>query len=428
MKKTILLAALMVCTLAVNAQNYPSGYYKDIYCDGGLSLSHPKRLPSAVTLGLSMETLRAVAKSKNNTFMDTLSQNRAFVGYDTDVNGILLYPDGAPRFRMLFVNGGSGATHGRSYTEPGRENIRAFIKAGGCYLGQCAGAYISSQGTHKRDSAGKSYNKYYTEYLGIYPGVVTNASLVDTYVGVTVPKDSKMLKYSDFGGDYHIDSVYHNGGCFMDYNDLIPGGEILFEYDYPAKKMHGNGAVWCWKENEYTGRVMASGPHPEFKVEGEQLEMMEAMITYCLEGNGVPRIKGELINYQPRQMVKKTEDKDPAYTKIGDKQFHHFTINVPDNTDTLKVNLSSILNAKDYDLYLLGSYEGPAFFQNSKYKNIKRGIDKVLTIPNPKPGKLYISVFCDTTVTAEESTNYGTVYSGRLDVLNGVPYIIEVQY
>lgn len=428
MKKSIILAALLVCTVGAGAQNYPTGYYKDIYCDGGLSLSHPKRLPSAVALGLSMETLRAVAKSKNNTPMDTLSQNRAFVGYEADVNGILLYPDGSPRFRMIFVNGGSGATHGKSYTEKGRENIRAFVKAGGSYLGQCAGAYIASQGTHKRDSLGNSYNKYYTEYLGVYPGVVTNANLVDTRVCVSIPENSVMLKYSDFGGDFHIDSVYHNGGCFMDYNDLIEGGEILFNYDYPPKKMHGNGAVWCWKENEYTGRVMSSGPHPEFKIEGEQLEMMEAMVSYCLEGNGIPRIKGELKNGEPRRMVKRTEDSDPAFTKIGDKQFHHYTVEVPEGVDTLKVSLTSLPSYKDFDLYLMASYEGPAFFQNSKYKNIKLGVDKTLTIPAPKAGKIYVSVFCDTTVTADESDFYGTVYSGRLDVLNGVPYIIEAKF
>lgn len=428
MKKTIILAALMVCTLGVNAQNYPTGYYKDIYCDGGLSLSHPKRLPTAVALGLSMETLRAVKKSKDNTERDTIAQNRAFVGYETDVNGILLYPDGAPRFRLLFVNGGSGGTHGTSYTEPGRVHIREFVKAGGSYLGQCAGAYISSNGVYKIDSLGNTYIKPYPQYAGVYPGAVTNAGLQDTEVGISVPDSSVMLKYSDFGGDFHIENVYHNGGCFMDYRYKIPGTEILFNYDYPPKKMHGNGAVWCWKENENTGRVMASGPHPEFETTGEQLEMMEAMVSYCLEGNGIPRIKGELKNGEPREMVKKTEDNDPAFTKIGDRQFHHFTVEVPEGLDSLTISLKSVPSYKNFDLFLMASYEGPAFFQNSKYKHIKLGVDKKLVIPAPKAGKLYVSVFCNTTVDAEESDFYGTVYSGRLDVLNGVPYIIEAKF
>ena len=44
----------------------------------------------------------------------------------------------------------------------------------------------------------------------------------------------------------------------------------------------------------------------------------------------------------------------------------------------------------------------------------------------PKAGTMYISVFCDTTVDTVKSPN-GTQYTGRVDVLNGVPYTIEVR-
>jgi hypothetical protein len=46
---------------------------------------------------------------------------------------------------------------------------------------------------------------------------------------------------------------------------------------------------------------------------------------------------------------------------------------------------------------------------------------------DPKPGKYYISVFCATTVTATTG-KYGVEYSGRTDVLNGVPYTICVNF
>lgn len=39
----------------------------------------------------------------------------------------------------------------------------------------------------------------------------------------------------------------------------------------------------------------------------------------------------------------------------------------------------------------------------------------------PRRGTLYLSVFCNTTVDTVE-TKWGTQYTGRLDVLNGVPY------
>ena len=60
-------------------------------------------------------------------------------------------------------------------------------------------------------------------------------------------------------------------------------------------------------------------------------------------------------------------------------------------------------------------------------QNLKDVIGKVIEISKPKAGNWYISVFCNTTVNTEETT-YGTRYTGRLDVLNGVPYIIKVEY
>ena len=134
----LFVAAMLFPCVNAAAQNN-DGYYKDVFMDGGLHLSSRKDLPSTRALGLSLEILRT-AKDKEATIMDTLSQNHAFIGSENDTNGWLLYPDGAPRFKMMFVNGGSGGGHGRSITEPGRANIRAYVKAGGSYLGNCAGA------------------------------------------------------------------------------------------------------------------------------------------------------------------------------------------------------------------------------------------------------------------------------------------------
>ena len=413
----LIAVALLFPSLSLSAQNY-DGYYKDVYMDGGLDLSSRKDLPVTRSLGLSLEILRT-AKDKEATIMDTLQQNHAFIGSENDSNGWLLYPDGAPRFKMLYVNGGSGGGHGRSITEPGRANIRAYVKAGGSYLGSCAGAYVATTGTHKR---------IHDEYIGIYPSICTNAGLADTYVAVTIPENSPALKYCDFDGERFIDSVYHNGGCYMDYNDMIPGCEALFDYYYEPKSMHGNAAVWAWKENENTGRVICCGPHPEGAITGKKLEMMVAMTMYAIDGNGKPRVKAELVNYQPRNMVCTTEETNPDYTRIGDRQYHHFYVNVPENTDTLRISLKPVLGYDDYDLHLFADSEGLAFQKNAKYKNVKNGIDKVLTVIRPKAGKLYVSVFCDTTVDTVTSPVYGTQYIGRLDVLNGVPYVIEVQY
>ena len=429
MKKFILTACAGILALSsadMMAQPSIDGYYKDVFMDGGVYLSSRIDLPATRVLGLSLELVKGAGRNKNQSYADTTAQNAAFVGNEYDVNGVLLYPDGAPRFRLLYVNGGSGATHGRTITDAGRQHIREFVKGGGSYLGSCAGAYLCCQGTHKKDSTGRDYNKYYKEYIGVYPGVCTNAGLANTFVSIDVPENSPALKYYDFKNN-HIDSVYHNGGCFMPYEDLIEGGEILFNYNYPPKKMHGNGAVWCHKENEYTGRAMACGPHPEGEVRGAQLDMMCAMVRYCLDGNGLPRIKGELVKGQPREMTCITEDNKPEYTRIGDRQYHHFTVDVPAGIDTLDIILKEVPGYNDFNLFLFADSDDMAFIKNARYKNVKRGVKKVLRIIDPKPGKMYVSVFCETTVEATE-TFYGTQYTGRVDVLNGVPYVIEVNY
>lgn len=416
--KHIILVMLLTATLAATAQTPERGFYKDIYMDGGVNLTSKEYLPAARSLMLSIEKLRVGTKKLGVTEVDTLVQHRTFVGNEFDENGILLYPDGAPRYRMLFVNGGLATAHGRSQGKDGIDRVRAFVNAGGGYLGSCAGAYWATTGADEHPG-----NEW---YLGIYPGECTDAHLQDTRVGLTIPANSPMLRYSDYGGDMHIDSIYHNGGCYVDKSKLIAGAEILFEYDYPPKSMHGNGAAWAYKANAATGRVICCGPHPESVVTGERLEMMEAMVQYVLEGTPAPAIKGELKPGEPRTMACRTSDNNPALTRIGDKQYHHFTVNVPQGTDTLKIMLEPHNGLSNYDMFLFASYDGPAMMGASKYRNMSRGVKKELEIVNPKPGTLFLSVFLDTTVDTEE-TQYGTTYKGHLDVLNGVPYVIKTE-
>lgn len=47
-------------------------------------------------------------------------------------------------FRILIQPGGSGGGQGRNLAEEGRQKIREFVKAGGGYVGICAGAYLAT--------------------------------------------------------------------------------------------------------------------------------------------------------------------------------------------------------------------------------------------------------------------------------------------
>ncbi len=420
--------AIVVLTTISVTNLYSQGYYKDIYMDGGIKLTSREDLPAARRLNLSIEHFVTGKDTPESplTHQDTIMQQQLFSGSEADLNGVLLYPDGAPRFRMIYVNGGKATLHGRSLSEKGRANIRTFVNNGGSYLGTCAGMFLASLGVAVTEDS----IKLNPVYLGIWPGIVRSTKLAKTPTGHFIEKRAPILKYYDFGGDMHVDSVYHNGGGFAyDAKGLPKGTEILMRYDYKpltAKDFSIDKKIssWAWKNNEKTGRVVLIGSHPEGYTSGERLDLMSALIRYAMEGCGTPTIKGELLNGVARDMIKSTTDNDPDYTMIGDKQYHHFTTTIPKNAKNIKVVL------RGTDKYCLNLYmrkEAPAFIQKADYMNISLGAQKEINIDHLSAGKWYIAVECASTVEVVNS-QWGELYSGDLSVLNGVPYSIKITW
>lgn len=419
----IIIAALLLISLPLTAQNNTKGYYKDVFMDSGIQLTSKRDLPVTRYLGLTLESYISNDGGKL-TDMDTLMQTSTICGNAMDENGILLYPDGEPRFRMIYVNGGLAGSHGRSLTDVGRERFREFINRGGSYIGTCAGAFIASTGVlTEADTA-----KIFPQYLGIWPGVVNETYLFDSRTQVNIPKKSPLLKYNNFGGDFTVDSLYHTNGCHA-YNP-DEKTEILATFNTEGRKLerdiNNKPVIWGYKANEMSGRVISCGSHPESVTSGEILDLMAAMVQYAMEGNGEPNLKGELKLSEPRKMTCTTKDNNPDFTRIGDKQYHHFYVDVPKGCKELTISLKEVNGWEDFNLYLYTNDSEFAFADNSQNQNIKFGVAKKLKIMNPKSDKLYISVFCDTTVESTE-TKFGTQYYGRIDVLNGVPYTIEVK-
>lgn len=439
MKRILLFLAacgLLLCSWPASAQRTAKqkeakpndkGYYKDLFMDGGCSLNAYPDLPAADFLGLSLEQL-TTAERLEMTRLDTLAQNFLLVGNPLDENGALLYPDGAPRFRAVYLNGGKALGHTRSLTEEGRERFRTYLKNGGSVVGTCAGAFMVSLGA-VRDTGYVPR----PDYLCLWPGWTVGTGLEKSATGMTVEPGSPLLQYYDFGGDMQIDSVRHNGGCYAYMEENVPEGtEILLRYIGDTlnlkKSIHQKVSAWAWKENEQTGRVVVIGSHPERMVEGDRLELMSAMIRYALDGNGTVRLKGTLENGVTREMIRTTGQNDPDFTRIGDRQYHHFAVDVPKGVKEIKVELSAPDKwTNRFNLWLFADSQDYAFRENAKYKNVNVGTDKTFTIPVTKPGRYYISVFCATTVDASD-TFYGVQYSGRTDVLNGVPYSLKVSW
>ena len=199
------------------------GYCKDVFMDSGINVTSRRDLPATRFLGLSMEAFVSASHSPNKlTLRDTVIQNEMICGSADDLNGILLYPDGEPRFRMIYMNGGKATKHGNSLTPKGRANIQQFLANGGSYVGTCAGMFIASLGVYKKDSEFKPNDSY----MALWEGTTHSSGLGANYTAMKVIKNSPLLKYYDFGGDMRIDSVYHNGGGFAYYGEgcIIPEG------------------------------------------------------------------------------------------------------------------------------------------------------------------------------------------------------------
>ena len=420
--------SLAFMSTGVFAQNnLANGYYKDVFMDSGIKVTSRTELPVVRYLGLSMETYYSASGKDGHpiTMTDTLMQQFTMIGSEQDQNGILLYPDGEPRYRMIYVNGGKAASHGRSLGKEGKNRFQTFIKNGGSYVGSCAGAFVASCRTTK-DSVPRE------TYLNLWPGVTVTTGLTKSQTGMFVVKKSPLLKYYSFGKDMYIDSVRHNGGCYASPDiDFPEGTEPLLRYDYEqpikGKYFHKQISAWAYKKNEESGRLVLIGSHPEGVASGERLDLMAAMMRYAMDGNGKPKIKCELQNNEAVEMTKMTIDNDPAHTRVGDRQYHHFKVVIPKNTDQIEVQLQSVDPMNTHNLSLYVNRNDFAFNDHSIYKDVSLGIDKKIVIDEPKAGTYYISVFGEDTVKADEGV-YGVVYTGNLDVLNGVPYKIVVSY
>lgn len=386
-------------------------FYKDVFLDAGVALTSRRSLAASEYLGLSLEGI--CFSSWNPDSKDATLQKAIVSGDMNDSNGRLLFPDGQPRYKLLFVNGGLSYDHGQSLGEKGLETMRFFVKNGGCYVGTCAGAFFAANGYNGK--------KDYPYYLSIWPGMMRYTYIKDTQTGMFVEPNSPLLKYYDFGGDNYVDSIRHNeGGYPVDFPLFT---EILARYDYPQQgAVHRKPSIWAYKRSLQSGRIVMEGSHPEEALDGERRDLTAAMMLYAMDGVGTVSLKGCLINGRVRNMDKKTEENDPDFTRIGDLQTHHFATYIPSGARNIRVEISSESDCGFALMMNQGSY---AFSDTAEYSSSGSGATQQLRFPSLKEGFWFIGVKCLTTVTAVE-TDYGQSYSGHTEVLNGVPYKVSI--
>jgi len=381
------------------------GFFRDIFSDGGVHLSPNLYLDAAETSGLTIEYL-------GTSSIDV--QDEVMISSEFDSNGHLLYPDGSPRFRMIYTNGGSSTNHGNSLGPEGRDRVRAFYAAGGSYAGSCAGAFITS--LHYEDTG------VHTPYYHIWPGRTGRTHLLDSYTGHAIPENSPLLNYYDFGSDHYIDNVRHNGGCWgREDLDFPPETEILTRYVVQGiSVVNGKASTWAYKPDSTKGRIVVTGSHPESASSGEILNMMQAILLYALDGVGNPVVKANLLKGEARLMNLDTEDNLPAYTRIGDRQYHHFTIDIPPGTPEVTIEMYA---EPGFDFNLYANPNSYAFEGEARHTSTMSGPYHIMSFEPEESGVWYIGVECATTVD-----EYYATYTGQTEVLNGVAYEITASW
>lgn len=392
-------------------------FYKDLFMDSGCNLSSYRTMPVVDYLSLDYEYFYTERES-GATSSEIALQTKAYCGSSDDLNGVFLYPDGEPRFKIIYVNGGQAANHGNTLGEEGRANFRKFVANGGCYIGSCAGAFLATAGLTDE-------GKPRSNYLGLWPGYADNISLIKYDVIYEIPDDSPILDYYDFGGDHRIMDMKHYNGPYFSQWDSVEDTEILAYNNAPGCQLDTYPAIIAYKADEFTGRIIPSGGHPEQFPDGERRDLMAALVRYAFDGQGVAKVKATLENGEARTMDKSTSDNMPEYTMIGDKQCHHFVFSLPEGAKNIKIRLESL---KDCKLSLFLAKGTFAFREDAQYKVENNDSIKELSFATmPQNGLWYIGVQSEETVTHTDGPN-GYSYSGKTWLLNGAPYRISVSW
>ena len=137
------------------------------------------------------------------------------------------------------------------------------------------------------------------------------------------------------------------------------------------------------------------------------------------------KVKAELKSGETRLM---TDNKLAGHEKIGDLQYHHFTIYVPANCKKLTISLAGLAKVNgdtNYNLDLHLKQGGFTFLSaEPTSKSTGSGSEEEITITNPPAGLWYAAVVGKDTVDAKTGSPF--VYSGKTGVLNGVAYSIRV--
>jgi hypothetical protein len=396
--KTLRAGAVMAAVFAMTASATQEGYFRDVFWDAGPGLSSLTKFTAGEELDLDVEYFAH----------DDVELSQRRMSYESiDENSCILYPDRQPRYRILYVNGGSGYN---GWGDNGKRWMQYFSYNGGCFMGSCWGAMIPcdywlgiiphdfnfGRGVDKHDLELNKETRFFREFCGKYEPLADDAwvSQINHYNGPGFSPNLDKLEYLG----YHRNTVV-------------------------ATAVEGQANVVAYKGNDQQGRIVVVGSHPEWIMQVNEISMLlMAMTEYALDGIGGPVVKAELTNGEVRTM----DDNDrEGYEKIGDRQYHHYTIDLPADVPSLTITVAG----EKYDFNLFLKHGDFAFRNVADFQAASGGSEQRLTVENPAAGLWYVGVELADEVQTREVT--GTKlryweYTGNTDVLNGIAYEVEV--
>ena len=410
-----------------------TAFYKDLFLDGGCELNPGIKENGVVINGRLPYAVEKAGIKTAEYFLSTIDdvgngwiqsdydlQKSIIIGTDEDSNGVLLYPDGQPRFRMIYVFGGHSNPHGSTLGAAGRKNVKTFYDNGGSYVGSCAGAYLS----------GAFADGGRRNYFNVLP----NANMNSTDVGGS---SIDMQFESDIFSKYYgpakgslIKGIRHNGGGYLDMKQAPEGTEVIAVFkdetgrNSSSKRYYNQPSIWAYKASAYSGRAVVTGSHPEDAPSGDILDVTASMFRYALDGVGRAWVKDVL----------RSGDLIPVTPGIGDLQCHHFVLCPAADVKDLSI---TVYYQGDFDMEIYMKRDSFAFPDASPdYSSTESSGGRATLATGPlEKGLWYVTVRCATTVDAKEivtrpADNLGRyfLYYGKKDVLNGVPYSIQADW
>lgn len=411
----LLLAVFFSATLSLSAQvgvdqTTVEGYYRDALINSGPGISTHGTVTHFDALGWGYDYLGLGDSTEDKQrFFDLIA------GREADRNGLLLYPDGAPRYRIMAVGAatrrdgdfqgglqGDILAKGHPFLrQPARTNLINFVDRGAGYIGFCAGMQLM-------------------EDFGIKP-ILMQMQLypVNPFTGE-----------SKFYAEYHsmgqtVDSVLQWGGSRVINPDDIAGLEEIaygvVDWDLGTRHF---GATWRYQNPEQpnAGRLLFSGMHPELSQQPVAVDLVADYIAWAAAAHAPAPIKATLTNGATLDVNQETFSPLVNRIKIGDGQYHHYRIQ-PSSSDRgpyLRITVSGEAGA---NLHLFLNQGAPAFKAASVREDITDGAEKVMTFNGLSNGDWYVAVKGAALPDADYLQN-----DQGIDLLNGVGYSIHVEW